>query len=53
MWQGMDIWHHEGKSITLRGTTSTARPRPLKLAGYINTRISTTEDLDNLMRLFY
>jgi len=52
MWQGMDIWHLEKKNITLRGSTSTARPRPLKLAGFINSQISTIEDLEKLLTLF-
>jgi hypothetical protein len=53
MWQGLSFWVHKEKNLVLRGNTSTAKPRGLRLDGYFNTEICSTEQLDNLLSIFY
>lgn len=54
MWQGMPWWIHKEKDIglCLRGTTSTAKPRGLRLAGHFNTEVRTIKQLEVLMEIF-
>ena len=53
-WQGMPWWIHKEEDIglALRGSTSTANPKALRLASYFNTAICTVAQLETLMEIF-
>lgn len=54
MWQGMPWWIHREEDIglALRGSTSTANPKALRLAGSFNTAVCTVDQLETLMEIF-